>query len=238
MAKSRFLTADWRYLVMLNYGVHPDLLLPYLPRGTELDVWNGRFYVSIVGFMMEKTRLLGVPVPGHVTFEEVNLRFYVRRKGPEGWRRGVVFIKELVPKPAIAMTARAVYNEAYVALPMRHALSITPEGGYAHYEWQFRGRWHRCGVRVSGEPRPLAPGSEAEFITEHYWGYAAQKDGGTVEYQVEHPPWRVWQADSHDFWCNVAALYGPQFAAPLAGAPLSAFMAEGSAVVVRQGTRL
>ena len=80
----RFLTAEWRYLVMLNYQIEPDLLRPFLPQGTELDSWQGQTFVSIVGFNFLNTRLLGLPIPGHINFEELNLRFYVRRKGPEG----------------------------------------------------------------------------------------------------------------------------------------------------------
>ena len=82
------------------------------------------------------------------------------------------------------------------------------------------------------------PGSEAEFITEHYWGYAAQRGGGTVEYRVEHPSWRVWHAHAHALDADVATLYGPAFAASLTAAPRSAFVAEGSPVIVRRGVRV
>src|SRR3954468_20670393 len=119
-----FLAAEWRYLAMLNYQVDPAILHPHLPRGTELDIWNGRHYISLVGFRFLNTRVLGVPIPFHRNFEEVNLRFYVRRKGPEGWRRGVVFIAEIVPRFAIAAVARLFYNENYVALPTRHKLDL------------------------------------------------------------------------------------------------------------------
>ncbi len=242
MATPRFLSAEWRYLAMVNYQVEPDLLLPLVPAGTELDSWNGHTFVSMVGFLFLNTRLLGLPIPFHTDFEEVNLRFYVRRRGPEGWRRGVVFVKELVPKTAIAAVARLVYNENYQALPMRHTLEQRLDGAstgiQAEYGWRVNGRWNRLLVQTAGPLLPMTPGSEAEFIAEHYWGYAAQRDGGCVEYQVEHPPWRVWSAGHSQLNCDVAALYGPQFETPLAAAPSSAFLAEGSAVVVRQGRRI
>src|SRR4051812_5676689 len=93
-----FLTAGWHHLVMLNYPVDPAVLQTHLPAGTELDFWNGQTYVSVVGFQFQGARVLGVPVPFHRHFEEVNLRFYVRYRVPAGWRRGVVFIKEIVRK--------------------------------------------------------------------------------------------------------------------------------------------
>jgi uncharacterized protein len=253
-----FLTAEWRYLVMLNYEIDPALLQPFVPQGTELDGWNGRIYASIVGFLFQKTRLLGIPIPGHTNFEEVNLRFYVRRQGPEGWRRGVVFIKELVPRRAIATVARLVYNENYQALPMRHRLETVngdrysvnseqntvdeAEGLRVAYEWRFQGRWQGVAATTNGPLRPIEAGSEAAFITEHYWGYAAQRDGGTVEYQVEHPRWRVWRVDNnrgnYRFDCDVAELYGPQFVAPLSQTPTSAFIADGSEITVHKGQRI
>ena len=235
----KFLTADWRYLTMLNYEVDPALVRPFVPRGTELDVWNGRYFVSIVGFLFRNTRVLGIPIPFHVNFEELNLRFYVRRKGPEGWRRGVVFVKEVVPRWAIATVARLVYNENYVALPMTH--QIAPDASQnlgIHYRWRLHKKWHQIHVTTQGEASYAAEGSEEQFITEHYWGYAAQRDGGTVEYEVEHPSWRVWQVSHSQFECDVAALYGAQFVEPLSQQPSSAFVADGSAIVVRQGQRI
>lgn len=237
--RETFLTANWRYLAMLNYEIEPDILRPYVPAGTELDRWNGKTFVSLIGFLFLKTRLLGLPIPFHQDFEEVNLRFYVRRRGPEGWRRGVVFIKELVPKPAIAAVARRVYNENYQAVPMRHTLEqSTAPYVIASYGWRIQGEWHQLWVKTRGDLRPIADGSEEEFIAEHYWGYAAQKDGSTIEYQVSHPRWRIWQVDQTRLQGNMAALYGPHLARYLAAAPSSTFLAEGSAVSVGRGKKI
>lgn len=246
-----FLTAEWRYLAMLNYEIDPAALAPRVPRGTELDTWQGKTLVSVVGFLFLKTRVLGLPIPFHTHFEEVNLRFYVRRRTAEGWRRGVVFIKELVPRWAIATTARLVYNENYQALPMRHNLDLVSSSGFSRrsgaeapttnrveYGWRWRGRWNRLWAQTSGEPQPAAPGSEAEFVAEHYWGYAAQRDGGCVEYAVEHPPWRIWPVSECALDVDAADLYGRPFVEALRAPPTSAFLADGSAVVVRRGRRL
>src|SRR5689334_18932004 len=185
-----FLTGQWKYLAMLNYEIDPAILLARVPRGTELDHWQGKAMVSMVGFMFLETRVLGLKIPFHVRFEEVNLRFYVRRNTADGWRRGVVFIKEIVPRRAIAIGARLLYNENYIARPMRHRVELdesTVERGVVEYGWRTADGWNRLRAVTAGPARPLLDGSEAEFITEHYWGYAGQRDGGTVEYQVEHP---------------------------------------------------
>ncbi|HSU14518.1 DUF2071 domain-containing protein [Longimicrobium sp.] len=234
----RFLTAAWRTLVMLNWEVDPGILRPFVPRGTELDAWQGKTFVSAVGFLFLGTRVLGIPVPFHRDFEEVNLRFYVGRQGPEGWRRGVCFVREIVPRWAIATLARAVYNERYVALPMRHRVEISADAGEAEYAWALGGRWNTLRARFAGSPAPLVPGSEEEFITEHYWGYTAQRDGGTVEYRVEHPSWRVWTASEAALDADVAALYGVEFSQALSQPPSSAFVADGSPIVVRRPRRV
>jgi uncharacterized protein len=234
-----FLTAEWRQLAMLNYVVAPSVLAPFVPAGTRLDSWEGKTLVSVVGFLFLKTRVGGVPIPFHRNFEEVNLRFYVQREAEDGCRRGVVFIKEIVPRAAIALIARKLYNEPYVALPMSHR--IESEEGARHsveYTWRSGGRENRLQLTVRGEAQLLRAGSEAEFITEHYWGYNTQRDGSTMEYRVEHPRWRVWAAEAARLDCEVAELYGTQFKESLSRPPTSAFLAEGSAVTVSRGVRL
>jgi uncharacterized protein YqjF (DUF2071 family) len=232
-ASKIFLTAEWRQLAMLNYDIDPALLTPWIPVGTELDLWNGRALVSVVGFLFLKTRVWRIGFPFHRNFEEVNLRFYVRRKAPDGWRRGVVFIKEMVPRAVIACAARTFYNENYVCLPMSHALTEKS----AEYSWRFRERQNR--IKVSfGEVQELRVGSEAEFITEHYWGYSRQRDASTMEYKVEHPRWRVAEAVASELDCDVTGLYGERFKEAICGKPCSAFLAEGSPVTVYCGARL
>lgn len=235
MTESRFLTAEWRHLLMLNYEVDPAVLAPRVPAGCELDTWEGRHFVSVVGFLFLDTRVLGLPIPMHRNFEEVNLRFYVRRKAEGEWRRGVVFVKELVPRWAIAFVARTVYGENYEALPMRHCVEA---GSAVQYEWRRDGRWESLSARCVGEPVLAPEDAEESFITEHYWGYARQRNGATVEYQVEHPRWRVWRAEGAQLSADVPTLYGPEFAGALTGEPSSAFVADGSDIIVRKGVRL
>jgi uncharacterized protein len=237
-----FLTAEWKHLAMLNYEIDPAILRPMVPTNTELDNWNGKTFVSVVGFMFLKTRVLGLPIPFHQNFEEVNLRFYVRHKSGSEWRRGVVFIKELVPRWAIATVARVVYNENYASMPMRHLLDLEAgtikQESLVEYGWRYQSEWNHLRVKTRGAAQTLVAGSEEEFITEHYWGYAAQKDGGCMEYQVEHPSWRVWQVSENSLQCNVAALYGEQYVQALSGKASSAFVADGSPIIVRKGVRL
>jgi uncharacterized protein YqjF (DUF2071 family) len=230
-----FLTAEWRHLLMVNYVVDPAALAPLVPAGTELDQWQGRAYVSVVGFRFLRTRVLGVPVPFHRNFDEVNLRFYVRRHVNGAWRKGVAFVKEIVPRRAIAFVARTLYNENYVRMPMRSAVTMP---GPVRYEWFHAGAWEGVSATVVGEPSVPGPEAEEAFISEHYWGYARQADGSTVEYGVEHEPWRVWRCESPALACQASLLYGERFARYLAGPPASAFVADGSPVVVRRGVRL
>ena len=234
MPKNTFLTAEWRHLAYANYECDPELLAPYVPSGTEIDLWQGRCYVSVVGLQFLKTKLLGLAIPFHRDFPEVNLRFYVRREVDGEVRRGVVFIKEIVSRHAVTSVARGVYNENYVTLPMRH--EIKPDS--YRYEWRHKRTWNRLSVATHGEWNVPDPSSEESFVAEHYWGYAAQRDGSTLEYEVEHPRWRMAMADEVEFVCDVGRLYGEEFTEALSREPVSAFMAEGSAVVVKRGVRM
>jgi uncharacterized protein len=234
-----FLTAKWRYLAMLNYEVDPAILSPIIPQGTELDFWNGKAFVTLVGFLFEETRVCGIPIPFHRNFEEVNLRFYVRRMAHDGWRRGVVFIKELVPRTAIAFVARKLYNENYLAVPMSHQIEKShTEIKSVSYFWRFGGNENYMKLTTRGGVQLLIEGSEQEFITEHYWGYTTQRDGSTLEYRVEHPRWQVWETSATKLHCDAAKLYGEQFRDSLSRPPSSAFLADGSEVNVYKGIKL
>lgn len=242
MKTKEFLTAEWRNLAMINYEIDPAILQPLVPRGTELDSWHGKTFVSEVGFMFLNTRVAGMAIPFHRNFEEINLRFYVRRKAEDGWRRGVVFVKEIVPRLAIASVARIVYNENYVARRMWHGTDLSEASftktGVVEYGWMEKTGRNFLRVRATGKAEPLIAGSEEEFITEHYWGYAAQRDGGTVEYQVEHPSWNVWQVSEAEFDCDIERVYGARFVEAMSIKPSSAFIADGSPIIVRKGVRL
>ncbi len=238
-----FLTAKWKNLIMANYEVSPAILEKYLPYKTELDQWNGRHYVSLVGFMFLDTTVLGIKIPFHVNFEEVNLRFYVRYKdetnpsNPE-WKRGVVFIKEIVPKPAIALVANVLYGEKYVALSMKNEVVQRTESLSVGYSWKFRNQWNQ--LKVTAEPtlQEIGEGSEAEFITEHYWGYTKLKNNITSQYQVEHPRWQVYPIQSYEVRCDFKALYGDEFEFLNSQTPISVLMAQGSEIKVRQGKQI
>jgi hypothetical protein len=231
-----FLTAEWLNILMLNYVVDPGLLAAFVPAGTELDTFEDRAYLSLIGFEFNRTRVAGFSIPLHRSFEEVNLRFYVKRND----RRGVVFLRELVPRYAVAAVARLFFGENYQCAPMNHRIETSPEdgAGAATYSWDT-GR-SRCSMHAQTDPVPFlaAEGSLAQFITEHYWGYAAQRDGGCIEYEVQHPPWLVRNATHAAFSGDATKFYGAEFAKILLRPPGSAFLAEGSTVTVFKGSRL
>jgi len=239
MGKRRFLQAKWTNLLMLNYEVDPEVLKPYLPFATVLDLWEGKALVSMVGFLFEDTKVLGVKWPFHINFEEVNLRFYVRHFDGEKWKRGAVFISEIVPKPAISIIANTLYKEHYSALPIRHtAMEVDDKHTQFLYEWKLNGKWNKLGAIVSNHFEDTQPGSPEEFIFEHYWGYNIWSDAVTMEYQVEHVSWQVAGVKEPVFEADIAALYGEVFVPFLSVKPYSAFFAKGSDVVVRVGSKI
>ena len=236
---SSFLTAEWRKLIMAQYAVEPATLAPWLPRGVELDRYQDRCYVSLVGFLFDRVRVKGVGIPFHTRFEEVNLRFYVCRTDSNGaLRRGVVFIREFVPRAAIAVVARTLYEEPYLALPTRSSIVHSPGSLDVQYAWKHRGKWHSLAVEAAPGQQPIAAGSEEEFLTEHYWGYTKRRNGTTSEYEVRHPRWNRYAISSHKIDVDLGALYGPAFAHLDAQQPSSILLAEGSAVSVLSGASL
>lgn len=227
------LTAEWRKLAMANYVIDPRLLEPYVPAGTELDLWKDRCYVSLVGFMFLNTRLLGLPIPFHRNFEEVNLRFYVRRKEAGEWKRGVVFIKEIVPKPAITFVANTIYKEHYETMKMSHQWIEHSGDLQVVYRWGEKDKQHHFSILADGIPHLMKSGSEEEFIAEHYWGYAKSEPDKTNEYEVKHPKWTVYPVKDFEVEVDFGVLYGSVFSILNHQKPESVLLAEGSEISVQ-----
>ncbi|MEO5890474.1 MAG: DUF2071 domain-containing protein [Ferruginibacter sp.] len=230
--RSEFLTAEWKNLIMANYIVDPAVLLPYQPGKTELDMYDGKSFVSLVGFMFANTRLLGYKIPFHINFEEVNLRFYVRYNDDGEWKRGTVFIKEIVPRRAISFVANTLYNEKYATMPMKHFRQETNDEINLGYHWKYKSSWNRIEAVTEKNASAMQPGSVEEFIAEHYWGYSKYNENTTFEYAVQHPAWKVYPVKSYTIDCDFNALYGNSFSLLQTTKPDSVFVAEGSAVSI------
>ncbi len=227
-----FLKAEWRKLAIANYVIDKNLLTGYIPAGTELDIWEGKCFVSLVGFMFKNTRLLGIKIPFHTDFEEVNLRFYVKRLEKGEWKRGVVFIKEIVPKRALTFVANTIYNENYETMPMSHKWTENENSRTVEYNWIKAGKENQFQVIASKENYKIDSGSETEFITEHYWGYAKINNEKSNEYEVTHPKWNAYKVKDYKINVDFGTVYGGEFEFLNSEKPNSVMLAEGSEVSV------
>ncbi|MBL3547151.1 YqjF family protein [Chryseobacterium sp. KMC2] len=226
-----FLKAEWRKLAIINYEVDPEVLLTYLPQGTELDFYKGKCYVSLVGFMFLNTKLLGFPIPFHRNFEEVNLRFYVKKYENGIWKRGVVFVKEIVPKPALSFVANSIYQENYHTMPMKNKICESGNELLIKYSWKDK-NWHSIQITAENTAQPMESDSEFEFITEHYYGFT-KKDHTTSEYEVCHPKWEFYQVKDHELEIDFGTVYGQDFECLNLQRPISVMLAEGSDIKVK-----
>jgi len=235
--KNTFLSAEWRKLILVNYSIDQALLRPYLPFKTELDIWNDTCYASLVGFKFMNIKIKGIHVPLHTTFEEVNLRFYVRYKEHGEWKRGAVFIQEIVPKRAVTWVANLLFSEHYMTLPMAHNWEQQNNRQCIAYYWKKNNVWNSMSVDAGLQLLDMPDGSEEEFITEHYFGYTRINDKCTSEYSVEHPRWQVYEIADFALDENFRDNYGAPFEFLKTEEPKSVFLAEGSTVGIGDGRR-
>jgi uncharacterized protein YqjF (DUF2071 family) len=233
-----FLSAAWRNLIMANYVIDPALLQKYLPCKTELDTFSNEHYISLVGFLFENVKVCGIAFPFHTNFEEVNLRFYVRYKENNVWKRGVVFMKEIVPRRMISFTANTLYGENYQTRKMKHTWFENKNNLHVSYEWKGGNTWNYLSCVAEKTPENIIENSAEEFITEHYWGYTFINKTCTGVYEVVHPKWRIHKVKSYDIVCSAEQLYGEAFEKILNQKPKSVFLAEGSEIKVLKGVRI
>lgn len=229
--------ASWEKLILANYTIAPEVLSDYLPFKTEFDHWDNHCFVSLVGFMFVDTTVLGIKFPFHVHFEEVNLRFYVRHCQDESWKRGVVFIKEIVPLPGITLIANTVYNEHYHTMPMKHTWNFTPDELNVEYKWKKQ-RWHSLGITSDAKPIEMTRGSEQMFFTDQHWGYTKISPRLTKEYEVAHPDWTYYKTKKHQIDVDFGSVYGDRFSFLSNQEPYSVFLAEGSDITLKKSARI
>jgi uncharacterized protein len=230
--KSHFLHTEWNNLIMANYIVPKELLLPYIPGKTELDFFEEKAYVSLVGFMFLNTRILGFSIPRHTNFEEVNLRFYVKYNDNGKWKRGTVFIKEIVPRLAISLVANFIYGESYSTMRMKHFHIQSHDQIETCYEWKYKNKWNKLAASSRKLSLPMRMNSEEEFIAEHYWGYTKYTENKTCEYEISHPRWEIFKVLNYTVDCDFTGIYGTEFSFLTGIKPSSVFMAKGSEVKI------
>ena len=240
MAARTFLSARWEYLAMFNYEVDAAVLQPHVPPFTKLDLYNGKAIVSVVGFLFNNTRVMGIKWPGFVNFEEVNLRYYIKYFDGKVRKRGVGFISEIVPQALVARTANLFYNEHYSVAAMNHFISLKNNELEVTYNWKKKNQeWNSMTVKAHPTLIDVADASEEEFIFEHYYGYNKLNETTTIEYSLAHPRWQVYPVTDYKLEYNVEKLYGSTFVPYIQHAkPVSVFLAKGSEVMVRMPKRL
>ncbi|WP_219224213.1 YqjF family protein [Pedobacter antarcticus] len=229
-----FLTAEWRKVAIANFTIDKNILTPYLPAGTELDLHNDTCYVSLIGFLFKNTRLLGFSVPFHASFEQANLRFYVKRKDGDQVKSGVVFIREIVPRFALSVVANTIYNENYVSMPMNHRWAEEEEEREVEYRWRVKKEWQSFSIKANKALSEIQADTEAAFITQHYWCYARYSDTKTNEYEVRHPKWAQYKVKDFSINVDFGISFGKEFAFLNGKEPVSVYLAEGSDISVER----
>jgi uncharacterized protein YqjF (DUF2071 family) len=221
---------------MLHWEVDPGLLIDRVPPGTTLDFWQGKALVGLIGFQFLDTKVLGAPIPFHRDFEEVNLRFYVKRNVDDEVRSAVVFICECVPRQMVGGMARLLYREPYMVAPMKSHVRADPTPD-VEYGWQANDRWHTLSGRAEGRGVLPGPRTFEEFVTVRHWGYNGKRGVATLEYRVDHPRWNVWRAEGVTLDADLSTLCGTELGRNLQ-TPSSAIIADGSPVTIHWRTSI
>jgi uncharacterized protein YqjF (DUF2071 family) len=239
LALMKFLTGQFRHIILLNYETDPLLLTPYLPARTELDFHNGNTYLSLVGLQSFALRVYSLPFPFYRHHAQVNLRFYVRyRTGPTSWRHGVVFINQIIPHRVIAWAVHRIFKETVICRRVDERIEKTGSNReLVEYSWPWL--QHRLYIRTAfrRHEQERVPAADRDFFVQRYWGYSGLRGGGCLEYNFSHPPWDTYRGDVAAA-AAVREFYGPPFSEILRSDPDSAFGCSGSEITLALGHSL
>ncbi len=220
-------------------GISADFTKTFASRN-RVRFFDGKALVSIVGFLFNDTKVLGIHLPFHVNFEEAILRYYVKQFDSTHWKRGVGFVSEIVPKPLVASMANLLYNEHFSTAKMGHRIIEKPDNLLVEYSWKKRNQIRNVlQINTVPELQDIEAGSEAEFICEHYFGYNQLNSTTTIEYALNHPRWKVYPVTGFSLDCEIENLYGKEFVPYILNKqPHSVFLAKGTSVTVKMPLKI
>lgn len=225
-----FLKARWENLILASYRVNPDLLLEYLPKELELDTINQDAFMSLVAFNFIDTKVKGIKVPFHINFPEINLRFYVK-EASKG-RRGVIFVREFVPRFFISFFANTLFNENYSSIPMKCILDKNPDEINCRHEIKYKETSYYINLTVENKTFVPPNGSKEHFFKEHEWGFGRTRKGATLVYRVEHPFWKIYPVTKFEHNFDFGTIYGDKWNFLNNEKPCNVTFARGSEIKV------
>jgi uncharacterized protein YqjF (DUF2071 family) len=173
---------SWRNLLFAHQPLAPDILGALVPRGLEIDTFDGTGWVTLIPFEIRASRPAGVPRALSVNFLEVNLRTYVRGPGGEP---GIYFFSLEASSRLAAAGARLAYGLPYFAATIeRHQ---DPDGATIRYASRRRGSGAALAATwtVGPEAGTAALGSLDHFLIERYVLFAARA-GRIYRARVRH----------------------------------------------------
>jgi uncharacterized protein len=179
----------WTDLAFLHWPVDPDVVAPYLPRGTEPDVIDGVTYVGLIPFHMRGAGAgRGHPTEYLGDFLETNVRLYSVDATD---RHGVVFRSLEASRLATVLAARWGYRLPYVWSRMR----VERYGDV--WTWSSVRRWPHRGLRTQIAIRVgavVAPTPLDIWLTAR-WGLHHRVAGRTIWTPNEHEAWPLRTAE-------------------------------------------
>ena len=136
------------------------------------------------------------------------------------------------------MCIRDRYKEHYQTLPMQHSKTENENSKDFVYQWKTQNKLNIILVETEKNPIEIEVGSEAEFITEHYFGYTKVNEATTFEYEVKHPRWVQFQVLNHKIDVDFETNYGSEFEFLNNTQPVSVMLAKGSEISVEPKKRI
>lgn len=183
---------DWSHLLFLHWQFAAEIIQEKLPEGLFVDTFEGKAYIGVVPFFMEKIRPSYCPsVPGLSWFQELNLRTYVYDKHG---RPGVWFFTLDCNQWLAVKIARSLFH-----LPYNHAtMSSEVESEQLVYKSKRDGDNRE---QVFQYPQSLTTQQEAKigslefFLLERYRLFSQRKNDSIYEGLVHHQPYQYQHID-------------------------------------------
>lgn len=190
--KKWLMTQTWENLLFCHWPVEYDVIRQHVPAELELDTYEGRCWIGIIPFQVNKMRLRKMPpVPYLRTYLELNVRTYVSYKGVPG-----VYFFTLDADKSLAVLG----GKVGALLPYREAkIKMTKKRGFVHFESDACGPdWMKGKLKLHYQPvsRAYSPSADSleYWLFERYCFFTIGKKN-IYRGDIHHTRWKIEQAN-------------------------------------------
>ena len=176
---------EWNNALFLHWEVELKELEKFVPKELEIDLFEGKPWISVVAFTMEKIRPKNLPsFPPVSYFDEINIRTYIKSNN----KTGVYFLSIEGGKKLACIVAKKMSQ-----LPYRYSKIKRTKNKFESYNSEFN---DSLNIQFAIGKEIKEKTELDKWLTERY-ALFQDTEYSINEFEIHHSEWPINEVDLH-----------------------------------------